>query len=134
MPLVAAWKEPPHGCSVALAYSLGAIQKVFCPALVVRVLACAEAFTPAAGPKVIEGSPEWEVQEVWECRMESRGFSGLLVSHSSQLPTLRKVSPLACICRCIYCDSCVADAGGVSSGPSVGGVRVWAVLSFGSGC
>lgn len=52
---------------------------------------------------------------------------------SSHLPTLRKASPLPCICRCISCDSRVVDAGGASSGLGMGGVGAWACCLSGLG-
>lgn len=64
------------------------------------------------------------------------GIWGLLrpaVSRSGEVPTLRKASPLAGICRCISCDSRVVVSSGLSSGLGVGGVGAW-VLQAGVCC
>lgn len=60
------------------------------------------------------------------------GIRGLLrpaVSRSSELPTLRRGSPLDCVCRRVSCDSRVVDgrwlAAGRAAGLSMGGIGAW---------
>ena len=64
----------------------------FCPALAVRVSACAEAFPPADAPKVAEGGAEREAPAM---ETGSRGVPRPAVSRSARLPTLRKADGLA---------------------------------------